>query len=83
MENIFVYLYICIYNFLYTFRRTTMRKKMNTTPDMHVKIFPKKAIKLKINTLYKILLLCLHLMNSKLILNGHCTSRAHFYGTVF
>lgn len=80
MENIFVYLYICIYNFMYTFPEAQLWQKMNTTQDVHVQICAKKAIKIKVNRLYKILLLCLHLMNSKLILNGHCTSRewAHF-----
>lgn len=50
MENIFVYLYICIYNFMYTFSHTTIRKKMNTTQDVDVKRCPEKAMKLKINS---------------------------------
>lgn len=31
MENIFVYLYICIYNFIYTFSGARLQTKLNTT----------------------------------------------------
>lgn len=35
MENIFVYLYICIYNFMYTFLGAQLlERKINTTAHM-------------------------------------------------
>lgn len=34
MENIFVYLYICIYNFMYTFSGARLQTKLNTTAQV-------------------------------------------------
>lgn len=66
MENIFVYLYICIYNFMYTFSGAQLwERKINTTArvkkkiqiGLHVKLL-NKAIKTNLTArLYKILLL--------------------------
>lgn len=62
MENIFVYLYICIYNFMYTFSGAQLwERKINTTAQvqkkeeniqmigLHVKCL-NKAIKNKLNS---------------------------------